>query len=274
MHPQCTKGNFQFYQNCKSPGLLWGKCQPVSWVFLGSPCCTPPCSLLSVHHVDSSTGRVRGSKNLAGGQSSRNRCRCCYLHHFHVRKNKEQEAANKSQEPSSCPAQQLSQSQDWSRQGTTLQTWASLFWWSALAKPLQSRLRRRDIRIPTCHCCGSSLGDSCWKPISYSVLARQQGQIDDWSPPHSRIWIVDALRWEGSPHGHAQTTLVIWTAYCFQWDPRHGEKTTVIYLGTILPQINSWAKSPKSLCEKLVGGTTEITITHNQRHYFKDTCYI
>lgn len=204
-HPQCSKGNFEFSQNRKFPGLLWGTGQLVSPAFLGSLGCTPPCSLPCMQHVDSSTGRVWGNKNLAGGQSSRDRCRCCYLHHFHVRKNKEWVAANKSQEPSSCPAQQLSQSEDWSGQGTTLQTGASQFWWSAQPEPLQWSPRREDIRIPTCHCCGSSLGNSCRKPRLLLSPSKRAG-ADRWpesSQPHLNCRCAEMRRvtsWSHTDH--------------------------------------------------------------------------
>lgn len=52
-------------------------------------------------------GGKKKKKDLAGGQSSRSSYRCCYLHYFHIWKNKEQEAANNSQELSVCRAQPI-----------------------------------------------------------------------------------------------------------------------------------------------------------------------
>lgn len=51
----------------------------------------------------------------------------------------------------------------------------TLFPWSALPEPLQPA-QREDLRIPTCHCSGTSLGDSAKSPIFGSVLARGRGR--------------------------------------------------------------------------------------------------
>ena len=69
----------------------------------------PHCTILAcVRHVDGPTGRARRGKKGSGWRSEqRGRYRCCDLHYFHIWKNKEQEAANNSQELSVRRAQPI-----------------------------------------------------------------------------------------------------------------------------------------------------------------------
>lgn len=93
----------------------------VSSAFLGSPCCSPLCSLCLCAACGQLDREREGKKKkvLAGSQSSRNGCRCCYLHYFHVQKNKEQEAANKSQEQAFALHSSSRNPGGWNRQRTT-----------------------------------------------------------------------------------------------------------------------------------------------------------
>lgn len=92
-------------------------------------------------------------KDLAGGQSSRSSYRCCYLHYFHILKNKEQEAANNSRELSICLAHRLSQSRGWSRQGTTSWTQSISILMESSASSLCIKAQRgRTSGLSTCHC--------------------------------------------------------------------------------------------------------------------------
>lgn len=126
-----------------------------------------------VQHVDGSTGTARKKrKDLAGGQNSRSRCRCCYLHYFHVLENKEQEAANNSRELSVCPAHRLNQSGPWSRQGTTSWTQSISILMESSASSLCIEAGGGGRTLVTAS--KPSLGDSACAESSASSTARMQ----------------------------------------------------------------------------------------------------
>lgn len=148
----------------------------------------PHCTILAcVWHVDSPTGRARRKKkkkeDLAGGQSSRSSYRCCYLHYFHIRKNKEQEAANNSEELSVCPAHSLSQSADWSRQGTTSRTQSISVLMRAPPAACASKLEEEGLQDPHL----SLLPNLRWGPALRAPPPAQPGrtrrrQIEGFRP--------------------------------------------------------------------------------------------
>lgn len=139
------------------------------------PSGVPHCTILAcVRHVDGPTGRTRRKKkkkDLAGGQSSRSSYRCCYLHYFHIWKNKEQEAANNSQELAFAV---LSQSAGWSRQGTTSRTQSISILMRALPAACASKLEeegRQDPPLVTAP--KPPLGTSAESPASDSAWTHQ-----------------------------------------------------------------------------------------------------
>lgn len=109
---------------------------------------------------------------LAGGQSSRSSYRCCYLHYFHIRKNKEEEAANNSQELSVCPAHSLSQSAGWSRQGTTSQTQSISVLMKARPAACASKLEEEGRQDPHL----SLLSNLRWGPAPRAPPLAQPGR--------------------------------------------------------------------------------------------------
>lgn len=184
--PRCSIWNCEFCQKPRNPGALpgppWGRGQPYISA-LGDP---------TLHHLglcvacgqpDRESKEKKKKKDLAGGQSSRSSYRCCYLHYFHIRKNKEQEAANNSEELSVCPAHSLSQSADWSRQGTTSRTQSISVLMRAPPATCASKLEEEGRQDPHL----SLLPNLRWGPALRAPPPAQPGrtrrrQIEGFSP--------------------------------------------------------------------------------------------
>ena len=198
-----------------------------------------------VQHVDGSTGTARKKrKDLAGGQNSRSRCRCCYLHYFHVLENKEQEAANNSRELSVCPAHRLNQSGPWSRQGTTSWTQSISILMESSASSLCIEAGGGGRTLVTAS--KPSLGDSACAESSASSTARmQQTTGTDWWLQPSSFHLNCRCTGQGLPVVMCNV-LVLRAAYCSLGNSRCRMKTKVIYLGTRLLQINSWMESKRA----------------------------
>jgi len=164
---------------------------------------------------------------------------------FTFPKNKEQEAANESQELSSYPAQRLNQSEGWSRQSATLQSVEEpLFWWSALPELCSQAQGRKTPGFPRATASDPLLGTVRRKPHLLLSPPSKTAGTDQWLEP-SQLHLN--CRWaEMRGVTPWSCTDISCSLGWVQFPVRPKALGKVIYLRSRLPQINSWTKSMKS----------------------------
>lgn len=152
----------------------------------GSPCCTPPCSLLCMQHVENSTGRVRGTRVWLAVRAAGTDADAAIYTIFTFGRTKSRRlptnlrnqavalhssSANRRTEADRVPLCRLEHLYS---DGVLCQ--------SLCSSPKEERHQDSHLSLLQ-----SLFGGQLLKaPSPYSVLARRQEQIDDWSP-HSHI---------------------------------------------------------------------------------------